>query len=41
MNAWCDSSAIDAFLPRVAQEILTLVAGNLSVAATTDVALGS
>jgi glycosyltransferase involved in cell wall biosynthesis len=36
MNAWCDSSTIDAFLPRVAQEIRTLVAGNslAAVAAT-------
>lgn len=34
MNAWCDSSTIDAFLPRVAEEIRTLVVGNrLDVAA--------
>jgi hypothetical protein len=35
MNAWCDSSTtIDAFLPRVAEQIRTLVVGNLSTAVT-------
>jgi glycosyltransferase involved in cell wall biosynthesis len=41
MNAWCDSSTIDAFLPRVAQEISTLVAGNPLAASTGDVAATS
>ena len=34
MNAWCDSSTIETFLPRVAEEIGTLVAGNSFAAVT-------
>jgi glycosyltransferase involved in cell wall biosynthesis len=34
MNAWCDSSTMDAFLPRVAAEIRTLVAGKSHTVAT-------
>lgn len=34
MNAWCDSSTIDAFLPPIAEEIETLVGGNPPAAAT-------
>ena len=28
MNAWCDTSTVDAFLPRVAEQIEKLAAGN-------------
>jgi glycosyltransferase involved in cell wall biosynthesis len=28
MSAWCDSSTVETFVPRVAEEIRTLVAGN-------------
>jgi glycosyltransferase involved in cell wall biosynthesis len=34
LNGWCDSSTMDAFLPRVAQEIGTLASGNPATAAT-------
>ena len=37
MNAWCDSSTIDAFLSSVAEEIRKLVAGNPLAAATSGV----
>jgi glycosyltransferase involved in cell wall biosynthesis len=40
MNAWCDSSTIDAFLPRVVEQIGMLVAGN-PLAATAGVAATS
>jgi hypothetical protein len=28
MNTWCDASSIDAFLPRVAEQIEVLAAGK-------------
>jgi hypothetical protein len=41
MNAWCDSSTIEAFLPRVAEEIRTLAAGNPRAGATAEMAASS
>jgi glycosyltransferase involved in cell wall biosynthesis len=39
MNGWCDSSTVESFLPRVAEEIRTLVEGN--PLASTDLAKSS